>query len=384
MITRDNYEEFFLLYVDNELPEDKRRLVERWVADNPDLEEEWQALLQCRLDPEADERVVFTNKEALLKRGEDHYEENLLLYIDGELDEKGRRAVEELARLDASKQQELERLRLTVSVADPAVVFPDKESLYRKPSGRRIVLAAWWRIAAAAIVLGAVGLLVLQPWHREGMRGGIVRTTDVPQGGEKKNDSPAVTPATARALHSTEAGIPDKPGARVVGVASGHEKKDGDRLLVKDAARGTKIVKGAPQEKEIVPQTGTALQEALRPAPREEETVAAVIGKPNGVQETRMEKVTHPADNAIGAVAFTEESIPKDKSSFATQELLARATTEASDNANSDIDTEPVSPKKNKLRGIFRKVTRTFEKTADRGEDGQRKILIGSFQFALK
>ena len=91
---------------------------------------------------------------------------------------------------------------------------------------------------------------------------------------------------------------------------------------------------------------------------------------------------TRPSSD--GAVASTEQTIPKDKSSFATQALLASSTTDLSDNSNSDTDTEPVSPKKNKLRGIFRKVTRTFEKTADRGEDGQRKILIGSFQFALK
>jgi hypothetical protein len=380
MITRDNYEEFFLLYVDNELPENERRLVERWVADNPDLEEEWKALLQCRLEPGADERVVFADKESLMKKADrmdegrpgDPDEENLLLYIDGELDEKDSRAVEELARHDASKQRELERLRRAVSSPDLAVVFPDKESLYRK-EGRRIVLAAWWRIAAAAVVLGAVGLLMLQPWHRgtQGMRGGIVRASDVKREGgvEKKKDSPAVTPATASALHFTEAGTPKEPK--------------------KDLVKGVKADKGVAAEKQM-PSQNTGLQEEIvRPAPPEERALAAVGERTTGdaIVAADPPTVNDPGKTRPsfdGAVALTEESIPKDKSSFATQALLASSTTESSDNSNSDIDTEPVSPKKNKLRGIFRKVTRTFEKTADRGEDGQRKILIGSFQFALK
>ena len=65
--------------------------------------------------------------------------------------------------------------------------------------------------------------------------------------------------------------------------------------------------------------------------------------------------------------------------SFATQALLSRA---VAYNENESIE-EP-APRKNKLRGIFRKVTRALEKPSSRAEDDDRKVLIGGFQFALK
>src|SRR5579871_5542956 len=93
MITRDNYEEFFLLYTDNELSVAERHEVERFVADHPDLREEWEALLQCRLSP--DPHLGYPDRSGLLKpeverfanTGEGSaYTGELLAYIDGELD----------------------------------------------------------------------------------------------------------------------------------------------------------------------------------------------------------------------------------------------------------------------------------------------------------
>jgi hypothetical protein len=43
-INRHNYEEYFILYMDNELDSDDRRMVEAFVLQHPDLKEELDIL----------------------------------------------------------------------------------------------------------------------------------------------------------------------------------------------------------------------------------------------------------------------------------------------------------------------------------------------------
>ncbi|HZE83779.1 MAG TPA: hypothetical protein VE035_05680, partial [Puia sp.] len=166
MITRDNYEEFFLLYVDNELSAEDRVAVERFAAGDPGLEEELRSLLGCRLKPEGN--LSFGDPGALMKR--EPVPEELLSYIDGELDESGRKAVEARVQEDPSLLRELGLLRQTVSIPDPLVMFPDKQVLYRRSARVRVfgLPPTFFRVAAAAVIIVAVGLLVLTRTNRTG------------------------------------------------------------------------------------------------------------------------------------------------------------------------------------------------------------------------
>ena len=64
-ITRHNYEEFFLLYLDKELNEAERKEVEEFVQLNPDLREEFDMLQHTTFPP--DEQEIFFDKESLLR-----------------------------------------------------------------------------------------------------------------------------------------------------------------------------------------------------------------------------------------------------------------------------------------------------------------------------
>lgn len=66
-INRNNYEEFFLLYTDNELPAGDRKAVEEFVRLHPDLKEELDILMETILIPQ---EIVFENKEELYKEEE--------------------------------------------------------------------------------------------------------------------------------------------------------------------------------------------------------------------------------------------------------------------------------------------------------------------------
>lgn len=150
-ITRHNYETFFLLYVDKELPAAERNAVDVFVQENPDLQMEL-ALLQDTV-MSADDIVL--DKKGWLYMEEDitALQENLLLYADEELNPSEKKTIEAILATDIAAQKEWTVLQQTKLQPDMEVVFADKQSLYRKEPGR-VVAFKWWRVAAAAVLLG--------------------------------------------------------------------------------------------------------------------------------------------------------------------------------------------------------------------------------------
>ena len=83
IITRTNYEEYFILYMDGELTAEETVAVENFLAANPDLQEEMDILLSTKLPGED----FSINKESLLSHSMklNAVDEALLLYVDDEL-----------------------------------------------------------------------------------------------------------------------------------------------------------------------------------------------------------------------------------------------------------------------------------------------------------
>jgi hypothetical protein len=164
LINRHNYEELFLLYVDNELSVADRKAVEAFVEQNPDLEEELVMMMQSVLRP--DTKLVFTNKESLLKNipanglvNESNYEEYFVLYGDNELSNEEKDLVEQFVYKHPQYQAEFELIQQARLIPDQASMYPDKNELYRTEDDDRVIPFRWWRIEAAAIVLLFLGLL---------------------------------------------------------------------------------------------------------------------------------------------------------------------------------------------------------------------------------
>jgi len=159
IINRNNYEEFFLMYVDNELNAQQRAEVEMFAQQNPDLRSEFEMLLQTKLD--GDEEIEFAHKTELLKIkdsiGLDNYQEYFLLYIDNELNESSREAVETFVLQHPQLQDEFTLLKQTI-LPQEKIVFHHKKSLYKKEE-RRVVYFNWTRIAVAAALIGATALV---------------------------------------------------------------------------------------------------------------------------------------------------------------------------------------------------------------------------------
>lgn len=65
-LTRSNYEEYFLSYVDNELNAEEKHAVEAFIQENPDLKQELQLLQRTVLEDEIP--IVFEHKSLLYKK----------------------------------------------------------------------------------------------------------------------------------------------------------------------------------------------------------------------------------------------------------------------------------------------------------------------------
>lgn len=159
-INRNNYEQFFILYVDNELNAEERQAVEEFVAANPDLQTELDMFMEVVLQPEPE--IVFTAKHTLLKNSnpvnEENFEEYFVLYGDDELGQEDKEFVEQFVYRNPQHQAAFELIQMARVTPDNDIVYANKEELYRyEKKGGAVIRMQWMRAAAAAVILLFMG-----------------------------------------------------------------------------------------------------------------------------------------------------------------------------------------------------------------------------------
>lgn len=166
-INLHNYEEFFLLYADNELSAEEKQAVERFVEAHPDLQAELEMIQQTIMTP--GNEVFFNDKESLFRTTDTNslvnltnYESYFVQYTDDELNNEEKAATELFVYKHPECQEEFELIQKTRLEPDTHIQFPDKNLLYRNARESRPVIAIWIRYAAAAIILLLAGLFWLQ------------------------------------------------------------------------------------------------------------------------------------------------------------------------------------------------------------------------------
>ena len=402
MITRDNYEEYFLLYGDNELSPAERLSVEEFVTSNPDLREEWELLMNCKLD--AEPSIGFGDKSSLLKMTGDtddaaNYQEYLLSYIDNELDAAGRAEVEAGLVQHPGRVLELAALRRAVLEPDNTIVFGDKSVLYRKEE-KRIIWLPLLRMTAAAVTLAVTAWLVFKThgsnenmaFHHEkiispaGVTPGHADTLhfQTAKGNRDANDSSV-------AVNKGSEQVAKVPGGGQVGNSGAGSMAGGSPTKVsKSQGSGsasstidhrkeeTGSVDAASDGGQDLATTGTP------PRKNTDATAIASVSHTPAAIGTQAPDPGHKADPIkLVAMSSNTEARPDAEHGFATHALLADAGdgSDAQDNENG-LNTDDTSPKKSKFRGLFRKVSRVLEKRASRDDDEKHNVSFGG--FALK
>ncbi len=375
-ITRHNYEEYFILYMDNELSSEDRSEVELFVKENPDLQEELNLLMQTQLAP--DTSFGFAGKEQLLKTpgsisiDTTNYEEWLLSYTDNELPAEQKIAVEKFITNHPVVKTELEFLQKTKLQPDPAIVFTNKEILYRKEEKVKVIGIRWQRIAVAAALLLAVSTTALIVLNNKNDKQPDIVSND---GKEKSIQNDPVIKQPGTQTTSTDQQVADNTTDQI-------EKKTIETN--NPIARKEKLIE---QKEKNIPYLPVEVKQddAIIAGTKEKKNMN---GLPQPVHNPNVNRIAE--DNPIAKMDPVKEPLTNLKETNNIPSVTPD-NTQPLDHVITASSPEFVDPvdedrpgRKNKLRGFFRKVTRTFEKTTNiKATDDEDRLLLGGLAIKL-
>ncbi|MEI2739037.1 MAG: hypothetical protein V9F01_09650 [Chitinophagaceae bacterium] len=373
-INHHNYEEYFILYMDNELSSDDRRMVEAFIQQHPDLKEELDVLLQYKLVP--DNNITFTGKEELMKLNGDspitftNYDEWLVLYMDNELTAAQRVVVEQFMSANPSAKEELTLLQRTL-LQPEEIVFTDKASLYRKEEKVKPTPVRWWRLAAAAVLLLGVGITTAILVNKNSTSGEQMVKGTVP---EKKTtiEPSVVTPKESGNPVNQEIAAGNNEEDPALGI------KQNNKMAVKEKNNAVKNQPAVIITPQVVKEEPVMIANNDKPT----NNLPQPLNNPN------INK--NDAGNNVIASNNSSKEIIKQQDALTnpvvtTQNPSSSDIVYASNNNNTDAaEFDQSDGKKNKNRGFFRKVARTFEKRTNIDPTDDNRLLVAGLSIKLK
>ncbi len=377
-ITRHNYEEYFILYLDNELSSADRREVELFVQQNPDLKAELDILFQSQLPVDTD--VVFNGKESLLKTEsatikEDNYEEWLLSYIDNELSGAEKTMLEKFVAERPAIKKELEVLQ-KAKLQPENIVFGDKSILYRREEKVRVIAINWRRIAIAASLVLAVGTAAVVLFKSNEEKPADIANVENRKVVPAQQNSTPASPAVKEEIQDTD------PAEQPLAVVPA-EPIQAETANTKKSAVVDNPVKSDTRVKENnVADIINKEELAVVPEKKKSNDLPEPVYNPNVINNIAKE-------NPIAMVEPTTKTPLTNSKETSPVVTVTPATTGALYTSNTSAETfdpgdEGQNGKKNKLRGFFRKVTRTFEKNTNiKATDDEDRLLLAGLAIKI-
>ena len=349
-INRNNYEEYFLLYADDELSKAERKMVEVFVKENPEFREEFCMLKLTINIP--DEEIKLDDKSFLFKKessffiNKNNYEEVFVLYHDNELSEKEKLETENFVAKHPEVKSEFELITKAKLVFDSTVVYPDKNELYRKEKSGKVISMKIWRYVAAAVLVG-FGLWISVPYFTNQ----AAKTPAVAQIKEKKAKS--IEPSTQNVA-------PIKP-----------KKESSQVATIKDNNETDQAVKKSPREKPVLKEKKSvevAKSEVKLPHSSLTKSIQQLKQEPveTVALNAPKEKIQNKTENFQKAIE-TEANTPVQKTEPEVQPNYARTASYSDASANNDnyvfYDVPAEQFNKTKVGGFLKKMKRIVERT---------------------
>ncbi|MFN8242626.1 MAG: hypothetical protein U0X40_01120 [Ferruginibacter sp.] len=395
-INRHNYEEYFLLYVDNELSAADRKAVDLFIAENPDLRQELTILQQTILEPGS---FVFDAKAGLQKsEAPTPLQEDLLSYLDNELSAPAKTAMEALLARQEEVRAELNSLQRTL-LEPETIVFADKASLYRHEEGARVIRIKWWQIAAAALLLGFGTWTGIRFYMNSGTQPGgnnpVALATDKKAANNTNTEvNPANTPSgnngnlpantnTAELANNKTNPVPGQSLNPAAGIT-------GDKATAPVAVKNRRP--SSPSEENVAAVDNVPEKKPSNNLPRPyfeninnragNETVAANVTPKNESNNGINSGNDNPLPSSNNRNPYTNKLTDANSTPGIASNNAAIPAVYNPDNNDRLVDLQDERGKRSKLGGFLRKVKRTLERTANIKTGDEVKV--AGFEIAIK
>lgn len=367
-INRHTYEEYFLLYIDNELTVQERNAVEVFIQQNPDLKQELILLQESMLTADT---IIFTDKEGLLKNNAVNadLQEKLLLLIDGELDTNESSFIAKQIENDAAVKNEFDLLQQTKLNAEDRIVFENKALLYKKEDSK-VVVMRWWKIAVAAMLIGA-GLWGTVNYFND-------NTTAI-EAATASNNTINKGVNTAKKL-TPKADITSKENDGNNTAVNTIEQKENSNNV--DAKM---IVNKVADTKQVNKSTQVKIDN--------EPVVAQTIQPSNNLPKSYLENANNDQRNkndvaSVPTVKQDVQNVIENSTNIAGSNSIASTASFTENNKANNItygfDEEEESPKKSKVGGFFKKLNRVLQRNTKLKTNSDKSINVANLSFAIQ
>jgi len=131
IITRNNYEEFFIDYIEGEINAHDKIALKSFLVQNPDLKEELDGMMDLDFKFESDTTIKdsFTLKDIPF---EANFDDFCIAQLEGDLDPYESNAFKNFIDSNPNKAKDLELYNKTKLEADLSIVFENKKNLKQK------------------------------------------------------------------------------------------------------------------------------------------------------------------------------------------------------------------------------------------------------------
>ena len=370
IITKHNYEEWLLLYVDNELSPAERSAVDAFVAQNPDIAAELALLQETQLTNLQEPSMAFGDISHLLKSETaaiSAEESTLLSYLDNELDAKATTAFEQTLQNSPQLAATLALYQQT-KLTPEHIACPNKEALLQDEKERRIVYFRWWQYAAAALVVGVLATTGVQLMQRKG-------NLTVNEETLAQNPTTTKTSTPSQQNSTSNAGNTVATNNEVVAVATAATNTSNKAVNI----RNTAIVTNSSSNQSNNNNNNNTTQPA---------DIVATTTMANAIAPYRIDVPSNNTATIIpeNSVSTNTEKISDNNSNIIHQASYNIVDTEADDNG---VYIGAFELNKTKVKGFLRKAGRLFSKKAKAAEaeesdntstSNNGKLQIASFE----